>query len=341
MKKLAIGFEPHIYLMGNDGPKAFMKRLKSSIKLQDLAKVRSSLHPFYQLGLFKNTDKSLYKKPYVLRADGIYFDVSETLGSNNKLNEPIFRSIENATGIVFVSAFSRTLIETFFKPVDKPNVIIHNAVDTNIFKPGDENMRDRIGISRNDKVIITSAHWRKWKRLEDLVNIFLEFTRNEKQIYHLLILGGNPDFVIDHEKIHYIGEVNAQELPRWYRTGDVYLHMAWLENCGNTQIEAMACGLPVLCTNQGGIGETVSKADGGIVSKADRTFQFKPVDLYQPPRPEYQIVLKDLKEIFKRLEEYKRRIQYEEVSIDIAARRYCEFMAEVFHQKNDRFMGFA
>ena len=31
-------------------------------------------------------------------------------------------------------------------------------------------------------------------------------------------------------------------LSKWYRSADIYLHLAWIEPCGNTQIEAMAQG---------------------------------------------------------------------------------------------------
>ncbi len=145
-------------------------------------------------------------------------------------------------------------------------------------------------------------------------------------------MGAGPDYSVDHEKVHYVGEVKAQDLPEWYRAGDVYMHLAWLENCGNTQMESMACGLPVLCTNQGGIGETVKKADGGIVSKADEPFEFMAVDLYDPPRPDYQVVLQDLKALFDNLDDYKKRIKYEEVGIDKAAREYCQFLYEIYHK---------
>ena len=49
-----------------------------------------------------------------------------------------------------------------------------------------------------------------------------------------------------------------------HRTADIYVHLAWIEPCGNTQIEAMACGLPVVCCNNGGIGETIKNSSGGI-----------------------------------------------------------------------------
>jgi len=332
-KKIKIGFEAKIYLLGNDGPKAFIKRLRSSIKAQKIAKAKSVILPFYDIGLFKSTNKSIYKKPYVLRVDGIYYDTKETLGPNEKLNRPIFESIENASGIVYISNFSKRLIETFFKKIDKPYIIIHNAVDTNQFNPRGEHHRKRLGIENYEKVIITSAHWRKWKRLEDTVKLFLELLKNDGDHYRLVVLGGNPDYVVEHKKIHYIGEVKPSELASWYRTGDVYIHLAWLEACGNTQVEAMACGLPVLCTNLGGIGETVRKADGGIVSEADAPYHFQPVDLYNPPKPKHDVLLRDLKKIIDNLELYRNRIKFVELSIDSAAIEYCNFISELFFSK--------
>ena len=93
----------------------------------------------------------------------------------------------------------------------------------------------------------------------------------------------------NNQNIISIGEVSPNSLSKWYRTADIYLHLAWIEPCGNTQIEAMASGVPVICCNNGGIGETVNEASGGIVVDADMPFQMELIDYYI-----YFIFLKNL-----------------------------------------------
>lgn len=329
MSRLTIGFESGLFLLGNDGPKTFMRRLKAAIRRQGCAGVRSAWLPGYDIGLFKSSRKALFSKPYVLRVDGIYYDLKETLGSNERLNAPIFRSIERASGVVFISDFSRQLVFRFFQELDKPWTVIHNAVDTRLFTPEGPDYRKALGIGPEERVLVAAAHWRGWKRLRDVVDLFLSVQAERPEPMRLLVLGGDPDHRVDHERVHYVGEIPAARLPSWYRTGDLYLHLAWLEACGNTQVEAMACGLPVLCTNLGGIGETVRKADGGIVSNADAPFELDLVDLYAPPRPDHGVLSRDLNRMLDHLEDHKGRIRREALSVDRAAELYCAFLGRV------------
>ncbi len=336
MKKLTIGFEGGLFLLGNDGPKTFMRRLKAAIRRRGCAGVRSAWLPGYDIGLFKSSRKTPFSKPFVLRVDGIYYDLEETLGSNERLNAPIFRSIERASGVVFISDFSRQLVFRFYKELDKPWTVIHNAVDTEAFRPEGSDHRNELGIGPDERVLVAAAHWRGWKRLRDIVDLFLRVQTVRPEPMRLLILGGDPDHRVEHERVHYVGEIPASRLASWYRTGDLYLHLAWLEACGNTQVEAMACGLPVLCTNLGGIGETVRKADGGIVSEADAPFELEPVDLYSPPRPDHEVLSRDLNRMLDNLEEHKIRIRRETLSVDRAAELYCAFLEEVVERVRSR-----
>jgi len=333
MRKLRIGFESGLFLFGNDGPKTFMRRLRREIRRQGLARVRSAYCPAYDIGLFKSSRKTPFQKPFVLRVDGIYYDLKETLGSNEKLNSPIFRSVEQAAGVVFISDFSRQLIFRFYGGLKKPHTVIHNAVDTDLFSPGGPDFRRDLNIGGDEKVLVTAAHWRRWKRLKDTVDLFLRVRGERREPMRLLVLGGDPDHRVEHERVHYIGEIRPSKLASWYRTGDVYIHLAWLEACGNTQVEAMACGLPVLCTNLGGIGETVRKADGGIVSQADEPFDLELVDLYHPPVPDQDVLAADLHMLLDRLEERKARIRFETLGIAKAAVEYCAFMKKVFGEQ--------
>ncbi len=310
------------------GPNVFLRRLRESIKRQRLAKTMNFLLPFYDVALFKSIAHNCFNRPYVLRVDGIHYDRKETLGSNEKLNEPIFRSIEKAAGVIYISDFARKLVNNFFQPVDKPYAIIHNAVNLGEFKASGKNYRRELSIRPNDRVLITSAHWRKWKRLEHIVKCFFLLDERSDQRYHLVILGKGADYIVEHQRIHYVGEVEPTKLPHWYRTGDIYIHLAWLEACGNTQVEAMGCGLPVLCTNEGGAREVVEKAQAGFIAQADEKYDFTLADLYNPPAPDYEIIAKDIEYMFDHYTTFHDNMNYTAIDIDMAARKYVDFIRE-------------
>ena len=313
------------------GPDVFVRRLTESIISQKLAKIGRTKFPFYDIALFKVTSKSLYSRPFVLRVDGIYFDTKNTVGDTKKLNAGIFSSIDKSDGVIFISEFSKKMVEKFHRKISKPNVIIHNTVDTSIFTPDGPNLRSRLNFSENVRVIVTSAHWRRHKRLKETVMLFNRIRRTSKYAWKLLVLGGKPDYIVEDKDIIYAGEVIPNELPSWYRTADLYVHLAWIESCGNTQIEAMACGLPVVCMNNGGIGETVIKVNGGIVSNADEPYNLEKLDFYNPPEPNYELLTRDIENIFEDYQQWVKKINYSALDINNVAMHYVKFITQVYN----------
>ncbi len=311
----------------HDGPKIFLKRLKESIKQRKLAQVTNIFHPFYDIGIFSVLDKNYFNKRYILRVDGIYIDSFNYVGNSKKLNSIIFNKITNAQGVVFISEFSKKIVEKFYGNKLPPNTIIHNKVPTSEFRNYGDNARSKLGIKSTDLVLITAAKWRRHKRLKETIKFLKILNKNNKK-YKLIVLGEN----IEKEKIEdvfFAGKVDLNDLPYWYRAADVYVHLCWIEACGNTQIEALACGIPVLCCNNGGIGETVKLSRGGIVSLADKNYNYNEVDLYNPPEPDYGILSSDLDKIINNHDFYKKNINYKYLDINKGAEDYVNFLNRI------------
>lgn len=314
----------------NVGPAIFLRRLGEAILKKDLALLATPDGKREDIGLFKIDAPPDYPKPFVLRIDGVYFDNQNVLGDSDALNTPIFDSIDRATGLVFISEFSMHLVEAFHGPIRKPYTVVHNAVDLNLFSPEGPNRREELGFAPDVCVLVAAATWRRWKRLPEIVELFRRYRAASDQPVKLLVLGADADCQVDDPDVIFAGEILADELPSWYRTGNVYLHLATLEACGNTQIEAIGCGLPVLCCNNGGIGETVRKANAGIVSQADPPFPFTKIDHYEPNEPDYDVLLADLKTLVQNREDFVARMDRSAVSMETAARDYMAFIEKIF-----------
>jgi len=59
------------------------------------------------------------------------------------------------------------------------------------------------------------------------------------------------------DRVRLVGAVPREEMGRWYRSADVLVAAPWYEPFGLTPLEGMACGVPVIGTNVGGIADTV------------------------------------------------------------------------------------
>jgi glycosyltransferase involved in cell wall biosynthesis len=115
---------------------------------------------------------------------------------------------------------------------------------------------------------------------------------------------------------------------KYLKISNVYLFFSWLDNCPNSVIEAIAADLPVICTNQGGTKEILYKTNGGIVVNADEEFNFEEIELYNPPTPNYELLLKAMFEIFNNYDFYKNQIQKKYIDINYVAKQYVMFIQQ-------------
>lgn len=326
-QKPMIGFP---FSLSGGGPSLFMKRLRESIKKQGFAKVSSYINPFTDINIFASKARDIYGKPYVFRVDGIYFDKNEATGSNYVKNRSVFEGIDSASGVIIQSDFDYKLLSRFYGNIDKSMCIINNGVDCGIFSITGDNKRKSLGINEEDLVFVTSAKWRSHKRLKDIINVFIEYERKADQKCYLLVLGHGGDHeLIEHPRIYNIGFVSPDDLPSWYRTGNIFLFFSWLDHCPNSVIEAIACGLPVVCTNQGGTRELIEMTKGGITAAGDDEFVFEPVELYNPPTPDYDKILAAINEVISNYDSYVRGIDRTMINIDNVAIRYLKFIEKI------------
>lgn len=317
----------------HDGPKVFMNRLVNSFIKNKSFDIKSTLLPNYDVGLFSVTKGSIYDKPYFLRLDGLYIDKNNTLVDTETENRKILESINSARGLIYQSLYCKKIAESIFQnKIHKKFSIINNGVPLDIFNPNGKNFRDKLEIFKDSKVIITSAHWRRHKRLEETIKLINLLNQSGKQKYKLIVLGKTDlsKSYNENKDIIFAGEIKPNRLAEWYRSADLYVHLAWIEPAGNTQNEAMACGLPVVCCNNGGLRDTVINADGGIVSRADKDYEFDLVDYYNPPEPDYKILMADILKIFQNLNYYKSKINYSKIDINNVAKKYETFIKENF-----------
>lgn len=329
--KLTIGFP---LSRGDGGPTVFMRRLREAVRVQGLAKVTYFFDPRADILICSNVVRNPWRKPYMFRVDGISFDLGLGPKENARRNAPISAGLENAAGIVFQCRFGASLVDRFLRVPQSPSVIIPNGVDLTEFTPSGPDLRKKLGIAKDEIVFITSAKWRAHKRLESVVQVFDAFTTATGRQARLIVLGQ-----LDRQPTRMppgmmlIGHIPHKELPAWYRTADILLFFSWLDYCPNTVCEALASGLPVVCTNQGGTRELVEMTNGGIVVEVDDDFTFCEVDLYHPPSPEPAILLKGVMEAVTKRGQIIAGMKREAVGIDAVARRYVQFAEQIVYAR--------
>lgn len=192
------------------------------------------------------------------------------LGYDASLTDSIRFGIEESD---IVTAVSHSLImET--NDLIKPNKrieAIYNFVDERVYhKVSSDHLRNEYGVSPNEKVIIHVSNFRPVKRVQDVVKSFAKIV--DKIPAKLLLVGDGPEISLINrlaEELHIRNRVlflgKQDNLEELYSISDLMLLLSEKESFGLVALEAMACGVPVIGTNVGGIPEVISDGETGYI----------------------------------------------------------------------------
>jgi teichuronic acid biosynthesis glycosyltransferase TuaC len=189
---------------------------------------------------------------------------------------PLLReALAGASGVIAVSASLKQSIVELGIEAEKVTVI-RNGVNREIFYPRERAAaRRKLGLEPDARIIVTVASLTPNKGIDRLLDAMALVARQRADAY-LYIIGAGPERAALAARLagHHlsgraflVGARPQAELPDWYAAADLFCLASHREGCPNVVIEAMACGVPVVATDAGGISELVtSPAYGRLVS---------------------------------------------------------------------------
>ena len=142
--------------------------------------------------------------------------------------------------------------------------VIQNGIDLSLFKPTENNVRSKLNISSDKRLILgVVASGFKGKRE------FIELTKNP--CYQVVVVGVNRAWMNGvPENMICVERTNSQkELAEYYTAADVFVNPTYDESLGLTNLEAQACGTPVVTYKAGGSPETIDENTGIAVERGD------------------------------------------------------------------------
>lgn len=179
----------------------------------------------------------------------------------------IFNNLNNLT-IVTPSQWLGNLVKKSFLS-SFPLHVIYNGVNTDIFKPQTlPSLKNKYNIDDKDKIILGVANvWTINKGLNDFFLLSSELKENHK----IVLVGLNekqikklPNNVIGIKRTESVNELSAL-----YSLADVFVNPTYLDNFPTTNIEALACGTPVITYKTGGCSEAIDEETGIVVEQGD------------------------------------------------------------------------
>ena len=177
-----------------------------------------------------------------------------------KLKNKFFSKVKNLTLVPVSNWLGNLLMESFH--CNRNIVTIHNGINIEIFRPYNNKSSEKF------EIIGVAAVWDKRKGLEDFIKL-RELLPAEK--FGITLVGllreqikMLPDGIRGIERTH-----NAEELAKLYSYSNVYVNPTYSDNFPTTNIEALACGTPVITYQTGCSPESIDEQTGVIVKQGD------------------------------------------------------------------------
>jgi glycosyltransferase involved in cell wall biosynthesis len=157
--------------------------------------------------------------------------------------------------------------------------VVPNGVDVQKFKIQNSKFKitienSKVDIKEDDKIIITVSRLVGKNGIGDLIEAMnILKTQNPELKAKLLILGNGPleeklKFQVSsfklQDQVFFLGHKTHEDLPQYFALADIFVRPSLSEGLGNSFLEAMASGVPIIGTRVGGIPDFLSDGETGL-----------------------------------------------------------------------------
>ena len=179
-----------------------------------------------------------------------------------------FTAPKNMT-IVTVSHWLEELVQQSFLSCHQV-ITINNGIDVQIFSPKNngKKIREKLGISQPYMLLGVASVWEASKGIFDFVKLRELLPADQ---YAIVLVGVDdrtakilPQGIVTVKRTN-----NVEELADIYSVADVFLNPTWQDSFPTTNLEAMACGTPVVTYRTGGSPESLTEKTGKVVEQGD------------------------------------------------------------------------
>ncbi|MEM6642116.1 MAG: N-acetyl-alpha-D-glucosaminyl L-malate synthase BshA [Bacteroidota bacterium] len=194
-----------------------------------------------------------------------------TIVGKDATNEPVVTfSINQSDGVTAVSEDLKKDTKEHFD-ITREIEVIPNFIDLDRFKKQAKDHFKKAICPNDEKLVIHTSNFRRVKRVEDVLDVFCELKKVIPS--KLLLIGDGPERKkmedkareICTEDIRFLGKLDAVE--EVLSVSDLFLMPSEKESFGLAALEAMACEVPVVSSDAGGIPELNLHGKSGYVCK--------------------------------------------------------------------------
>lgn len=221
---------------------------------------------------------------------------------NFEIKEMLFTSLKKLTLVAPSFWLKEQLSESFLAKQDIR--VIHNDIDLSKFKYiANNDLRNRYNLLNKQIILAVSGMWNKQKGLNEYYKMAAKLSVNQC----LVMIGLSEKQIKKCPKtILALPKTNSfEELVAWYSISDVFVNLTLEDTYPTVNLEAKACGLPIITYRTGGSTEMITDSD----YIADKYNIDQVLNLINNVTGKHQMVLKEANMIASYLNLYKEKLQ--------------------------------
>ncbi len=224
-----------------------------------------------------------YMAKKILLSQGRYVPVITTLHGtditlvgNNRAFAPVVEfSINKSDGVTAVSESLKKDTQRLFN-IERDIRVIYNFIDFERFRKVDKDHFKKILAPNGERILAHTSNFRKVKRVEDVIHIFKKV--HDQVPSKLLMIGDGPERQNSErlsrqlgicDDVRFLGKQDPIE--ELLAICDLFLIPSESESFGLSALEAMACEVPVISSNSGGLPEVNIHGVTGFLSDPGKT----------------------------------------------------------------------
>lgn len=239
----------------------------------------------------------------VVNQNGVAYPAWDANWENT--NQPYMQFFEHADYIFYQSRFAKLSADRFVKVRRHNWEILYNAVDTSLFTParsvpdeqplvlllaGTQQHYYRLDAAVRTLAILVRAHVHAHLLVAGRLSWMADGTEARRMAQRLVMDQG----VADH--VTFLGGYTQEDAPAMFHQAHLLLHTQYNDVCPSVVIEAMACGLPIVHSQSGGVPELVGES-AGIGAPSEVSWERE-----MPPDP--AVLAQGVLQVFERRTEF-------------------------------------
>jgi len=212
-------------------------------------------------------------------------------------------SVSNAT--------KREIVTTF--PISRSKIhVVHNGVDTSIFKPEvpDDKLKQRLGLAKFENIILSIGMLQERKGQEFVIRSIPHVLRERQNVCYVNVGGAYSQLYVNKitslvenlglsNHVRFFSNLPTDELVKLINLADVCVHPATREAFGLVVVEQMACGKPLVVSEAPAMYEIIEDKVNGFVVDVEnpQVFSSAILNLLSNPKQARQIGLQALHKV--------------------------------------------